>query len=92
MKDIFQKIEYHYDFCLVFMSLMNHWFIGIIEKMVGLPKPRDLSINNGKFKVDYGVYVDDSAITIYGALKGEVCIVITPKGFLKLFCNAHFLA
>jgi hypothetical protein len=41
MKDIFQKIEYHYDFCLVFMSLINHWFVGMIEKMVGLPKPGD---------------------------------------------------
>jgi hypothetical protein len=66
--------------------------------MVGLPKLGDLinlwvsSVNSGKIEVNYGVCVDGSTFTIYGAFKGEVCIVVTPKAFFKLFCNNHFLA
>jgi DNA gyrase inhibitor GyrI len=35
--------------------------------------------DNGKIKVKYGICVDDFAITIYGAFRKEVCIVVQPK-------------
>lgn len=36
----------------------------------------DSLTDNGKIKVKYGTFVDEFSITIYGALRVEVCIVV----------------
>ncbi len=53
--------------------------------MDGLPMSRasielyDLLTDSGKIKVGYGTCVDDCTIIVYGALGGEVCIVVNPE-------------
>jgi hypothetical protein len=57
----------------------------MIKIMDGLPMSKasidfyDLLTDSGKIEIGYGTCVDDSTIIVYGALGGEVCIVINLK-------------